>query len=62
MNFEIHTLYYKNSNPIFFDLHSKIMKKFKKLKNKYFKVIYEELNTSYNIPVRYTFSSKRTRV
>ena len=28
MNFEIHTLYYKNSNPIFFDLHSKIMKKF----------------------------------
>ena len=28
MNFEIHTLYYKNSNPIFFDFHSKIMKKF----------------------------------
>ena len=28
MNFEIHTLYYKNSNPIFFEFHSKIMKKF----------------------------------
>ena len=28
MNFEIHTLYYKNSDPIFFEFHSKIMKKF----------------------------------
>ena len=28
MNFEIHTLYYKNSNPVFFEFHSKIMKKF----------------------------------
>ena len=28
-------------------------KKIKKLKNKDFKVIYEELNTSYNIPVVY---------
>ena len=32
----------------------------KKIKNGDFKVIYEKLNTSYNIPVRYTFSSKRT--
>ena len=29
MNFEIHTLYWKNSNPVFYDYHSKIMKKFK---------------------------------
>ena len=28
MNFEIHTLYYKNSDPIFFEFHLKIMKKF----------------------------------
>ena len=28
MNFEIHTLFWKDSNPIFYEYHSKIMKKF----------------------------------
>ena len=28
MNFEIHTLYWKNSNPVFYHYHSKIMNKF----------------------------------
>ena len=34
----------------------------KKLKNGDFEDIYEKPNTSYDIPVRYTFTGKRLRV
>jgi len=36
--------------------------KIKKLKNGDFKVIYEKPNTSYNIPIFYTFTSKFIRL
>ncbi len=39
-----------------------VNKKVKKLKNGDFKVVYEKPNTSYAIPVRYTFVSKRIRM